>query len=249
MADTRNNGGPAFPRHQFTPLGQGQGQWSVEGGMTLRDWFAGDALAATDMREETEMEHMARDMREGRFPAQSAIQMVPVEENTGDMLARIGMDARLWAEEFHKTAQRLGYQPMDEGWLIGWFANAIMQGYDRAARPVAEVQAEAVAGAYLAAGKAALPPGDGWRGALCEAAVIAAQQRVLAATPADAAAALDRRDADVRNQALREAAEALKSMTLDDIGKLADDPLGVWVQTIRAGEKMILALIKEPAHD
>ena len=45
MADTRNNGGPAFPRHQFTPLGQGQGQWSVEGGMTLRDWFAGQALA------------------------------------------------------------------------------------------------------------------------------------------------------------------------------------------------------------
>ena len=45
MADKLNNGGPAFPRHQFTPLGQGQGQWSVEGGMTLRDWFAGQVLA------------------------------------------------------------------------------------------------------------------------------------------------------------------------------------------------------------
>ena len=55
--------------------------------------------------------------------------------------------------------------------------------------------------------------------------------------------------AGTKTQTRREAAEALKSMTLDDIGKLADDPLGVWVQTIRAGEKMILALIKEPAHD
>ena len=34
-------------------------------------------------------------------------------------------DAALWASEFNKVAQRLGYSPMDEGWLIGWFANAM----------------------------------------------------------------------------------------------------------------------------
>ena len=35
-------------------------------------------------------------------------------------------DASVWASEFNKAAQRLGYSPMDEGWLIGWFANAML---------------------------------------------------------------------------------------------------------------------------
>ncbi len=35
-------------------------------------------------------------------------------------------DAAVWASEFNQTAQRLGYSPMDEGWLIGWFANAML---------------------------------------------------------------------------------------------------------------------------
>ena len=34
-------------------------------------------------------------------------------------------DAAVWAIEFNSVAQRLGYSPMDEGWLIGWFANAM----------------------------------------------------------------------------------------------------------------------------
>lgn len=34
----KNDGGPAFPTHHNTPTGC----WS-EGGMTLRDWFAGQA--------------------------------------------------------------------------------------------------------------------------------------------------------------------------------------------------------------
>jgi hypothetical protein len=34
-------------------------------------------------------------------------------------------DAAQWAAEFRKTAINLGYSDMDEGWLIGWFANAI----------------------------------------------------------------------------------------------------------------------------
>jgi hypothetical protein len=54
-------------------------------------------------------------------------------ESAPDMLARLGADGKLWAEEFNKTAQSLGYPEMDEGWLLGWFCNAIMAGYDTAA--------------------------------------------------------------------------------------------------------------------
>ena len=36
-----------------------------------------------------------------------------------------GADAAKWAEQFRLTAIRLGYSDMDEGWLMGWFANAI----------------------------------------------------------------------------------------------------------------------------
>lgn len=40
----RDDGGPAFPRRKFTPYPHGGGQWTLEDGMTLRDWFAGQAL-------------------------------------------------------------------------------------------------------------------------------------------------------------------------------------------------------------
>lgn len=39
-------------------------------------------------------------------------------------------DAREWAREFNKVLVSKGEQPWDEGFLIGWFANAIMTGYD-----------------------------------------------------------------------------------------------------------------------
>lgn len=42
----------------------------------------------------------------------------------------MGIDAVKWAAEFNRIAVTLGYSEMDEGWLIGWFANAIMRGYD-----------------------------------------------------------------------------------------------------------------------
>lgn len=41
-------------------------------------------------------------------------------------------DAADWAKAFCKTAINLGYSEMDEGWVLGWFANAIMRGYDEA---------------------------------------------------------------------------------------------------------------------
>lgn len=48
----------------------------------------------------------------------------PTETDAG-LLARLGDDASKWASEFQQTAIRLGYSDMDEGWLLGWFANAI----------------------------------------------------------------------------------------------------------------------------
>lgn len=44
-------------------------------------------------------------------------------------------DARDWAEAFCKIAIDLGYRdadgkPIDEGWMIGWFSNALMRGFD-----------------------------------------------------------------------------------------------------------------------
>ena len=56
------------------------------------------------------------------------------DELPGDFLARVGMDGALWAAEFRKMALKLGYSDMDEGWLIGWFCNAVMAGYDHAER-------------------------------------------------------------------------------------------------------------------
>ena len=43
---------------------------------------------------------------------------------------RSSFDARKWAQAFNLTAKTLGYQEMDEDWLVTWFANAIMRGYD-----------------------------------------------------------------------------------------------------------------------
>ena len=39
-----DNGGPAFPTERFTSYGNGAGVTTREGGMTLLDWFAGQAL-------------------------------------------------------------------------------------------------------------------------------------------------------------------------------------------------------------
>ena len=62
------------------------------------------------------------------------------KESDGEVLERLGMDGVKWAAEFRKTALKLGYSDMDEDWLIGWFCNAIMAGYDRAT--LAEIKGE-----------------------------------------------------------------------------------------------------------
>ncbi len=42
----------------------------------------------------------------------------------GHMLDALRDDASLWAKAFCQHARNLG-QEIDEGWMIGWFANAI----------------------------------------------------------------------------------------------------------------------------
>jgi hypothetical protein len=47
------------------------------------------------------------------------------------------MDAKVWAEEFYRCGFRVwqepgGVEPDQIGLMIGWFANAIMAGFDTA---------------------------------------------------------------------------------------------------------------------
>ena len=62
-------------------------------------------------------------------------------ETSGQMLARLGIDGKLWADEFCKLT---GFK--DHGWALSWFCNAIMAGHDQAHASrdaeVAELKAE-----------------------------------------------------------------------------------------------------------
>ncbi|MEL6569380.1 MAG: hypothetical protein AAFQ22_13250 [Pseudomonadota bacterium] len=55
-------------------------------------------------------------------------------------------DATQWAASFNRMAKALGYSDMDEDWLVGWFANAMMCKSDYEARlregPVPEGRGE-----------------------------------------------------------------------------------------------------------
>jgi hypothetical protein len=46
------------------------------------------------------------------------------------LLTALGDDAMTWAVAFNQHAIKLGYSSMDEGWLVGWFANAIEHSSD-----------------------------------------------------------------------------------------------------------------------
>lgn len=68
-------------------------------------------------------------------------------------------DARDWAEAFCNIANSLGYKdaegnPIDESWMISWFANALMCGHDehavRSQRSIEEIRG-AVARGWCAA--------------------------------------------------------------------------------------------------
>lgn len=47
-----------------------------------------------------------------------------------EMLTALGDDASKWAAAFNQFAVNSGHASMDEGWLIGWFANAIEHSTD-----------------------------------------------------------------------------------------------------------------------
>lgn len=63
--------------------------------------------------------------------ARGALQPAETPATVADAVIRddlheyCGSDAARWAEQFRLMAIKLGYSDMDEGWLIGWFANAI----------------------------------------------------------------------------------------------------------------------------
>ena len=50
----------------------------------------------------------------------------------GELLST--MDAKVWADEFMETKARLGEKEFDHAMMLGWFANAIMAGFDEATR-------------------------------------------------------------------------------------------------------------------
>ncbi len=43
-------------------------------------------------------------------------------------------DAKIWAREWGKAIKKNPKIPFDEGAMIGWFANAIMAGFDEVKR-------------------------------------------------------------------------------------------------------------------
>lgn len=53
--------------------------------------------------------------------------------SSGELLAWLGTDATRWAEAFAAMA-KLVDDPSNQGWLIGWFANALMAGADEERR-------------------------------------------------------------------------------------------------------------------
>lgn len=62
-----------------------------------------------------------------------------------EQLAYMGVDAQKWAQEWCKVAVDLGnqgHEVVDEGWMIGWFANAIEAGRAAGKSEDAQKQAE-----------------------------------------------------------------------------------------------------------
>jgi hypothetical protein len=48
-------------------------------------------------------------------------------------------DARDWAKSFCETAAAHGHSGIDEEWMVTWFANALMRGYDEHAMRMASI--------------------------------------------------------------------------------------------------------------
>ncbi len=57
-----------------------------------------------------------------------------LEKKMMDVNLNDTFDARIWVQEWLKTIKEHPDIPTDEGTMLGWFANAIMAGYDYAYR-------------------------------------------------------------------------------------------------------------------
>lgn len=60
---------------------------------------------------------------------------LPSETQFNDMteaqlIDTCGKDASKWAAAFCQRARKIGYSPMDQAWVHGWFAVAIEKGID-----------------------------------------------------------------------------------------------------------------------
>lgn len=81
-----------------------------------------------------------------------------------DLLAALGVDASKWAAAFCEIANTLGYkasdgEPIDEGWMTSWFANAMMAMHDHLRPEDAPVRLPDGSGFFV--GEIAAPESDG----------------------------------------------------------------------------------------
>lgn len=77
-----------------------------------------------------------------------------------DMSIHTNPDAAVWAKFFMETQAKLGNPPLDEGTMLGWFANAMMAMHDYLrpdAAPVVMPDGSAVVFASISTGSTSLP--------------------------------------------------------------------------------------------
>lgn len=79
-----------------------------------------EELRADRVKLQDENGSLRHDLREAQ--AKIGALVPPEVEN---LHVYCGADAVKWAEQFRLRAIKLGYSDMDQGWLCGWFANAI----------------------------------------------------------------------------------------------------------------------------
>ncbi len=60
----------------------------------------------------------------------------PVQPLDPDGHVPESFDAQVWADAFMRVIDNIGRDRIDDGLMIGWFANALMRGYDQHARSV-----------------------------------------------------------------------------------------------------------------
>lgn len=87
--------------------------------------------------------HAPRKPRPSEVQAREKRQRALVGVATANTSFTNSFDARDWAKEFVATARRNPKLATDEGTMLGWFANAIMRGYDEAKRRPAPDNARA----------------------------------------------------------------------------------------------------------